>query len=92
MEKKDGGLEVRDRDNGTMEKATAVDIGLSKPQGCSRSFMDVDGESWEEFEGKFLMYALATDLAKESGPVQVMLLRMRLDGEAVEAPAASPTP
>ena len=60
------------------------DMGLSKPQGCSRSFMDADGESWEEFEGKFLMYALATDLAKESGDVQVMMLLMSLDGEAVE--------
>ena len=83
-QKHDGG-ETRDGDNGATENTTAVDIGLPRPQGCSRSFMDANGEGWEEFEGKFHMYALATDLAKESGAMQVTTLLLCLVGRAVEA-------
>ena len=85
VEKKDSGLEVRDGDNGATENITAVDIGLPRPQGCSQTFVDAEGESFQDFEAKFRMYALATDLEGESGDVQVMMLLMSLDGEAVEA-------
>ena len=64
------------------ENSTAVDMGLSKPQGCSQTFADADGDSWDEFQDKFLMYALATDLDRESGDVQIMMLLMCLDGDA----------
>ena len=86
-EKQDGGevMEARDGENGVTDNTTAVDMGLSKPQGCSQAFVDAEGESWQEFQDKFLMYALATDLAKESDATQVMMFRTSLDGEAVEA-------
>ena len=45
----------------------------------------MEGESWEDFTNKFRMYALATDLQEESDDVQVTMLLMSLDGEAVEA-------
>ena len=88
--KEDGGVTEAEKDEATPEVTNLNEMGLSKPQGCSQTFMDADGESWEEFEGKFLMYALATDLAKESGAMQVMTLLLCLDGKAVVASECSP--
>ena len=79
--KQNGGLAVLDAENGVMEKTTTIKIGLPRPQGCSQSF--IEGESWQDFEDKFKMYALATDLDRDNGDVQMMMLLMCLDGEAV---------
>ena len=83
VEKQDGGLAMRDEDNGVIETTTAIEIGLPRPQGCSQSF--IEGESWQDFEDKFRMYALATDLHRDSCDVQMTTLFMWLDGDSVEA-------
>ena len=84
VEKQDGGLAMRDGGNGVIETTTAIEMGLPKPPGCSQTFMDAEGESWEDFMIKFRMYDLATDLEGENGDVQVTTLLMCLDGDAVE--------
>ena len=80
-EKQDGGLAMLDEENVRMAKTTTIEIVLPRPQGCSQSF--IEGESWEEFVNEFRMYALATDLEKKNGALQVMTLLMCLDGDVV---------
>ena len=75
---------MRDEKIGVTETTTAVDIGLPMPQGCSQTFADAEGESWEDFANKFRIYALATDLEGESGDGQVTMLLTCLDGNAVK--------